>query len=271
LSRITWPSFALSEVLPRLRDACASGAVRRICAQTVAGQGALDALASLLRAVRSCDGLSLVPVSASVYVRDPEELGRLFALGLDRAGVALDVASPARYGAIKGGSLAAARESLFAAAARFPGRISTHLIAGLGETEQELLELAADCLLAGIAVGLFAFTPVPGTALAAQPPPDLAAYRRLQAGLHLLRLGHRAGMSFDGAGRLVGLDVTPDGLRSLLADGRAFVTSGCADCNRPYYNERPGSVPYNYPRQLTAAELSAALALVLPLAEQVQQ
>ena len=33
-----------------------------------------------------------------------------------------------------------------------------------------------------------------------------------------------------------------------------FETSGCPGCNRPYYNERPGGMLYNYPRPLTAAE-----------------
>jgi biotin synthase-related radical SAM superfamily protein len=53
----------------------------------------------------------------------------------------------------------------------------------------------------------------------------------------------------------------------LLADGRAFETSGCVACNRPYYNERPGQVPYNYPRPLTAGEQAAAASIVLALVQ----
>lgn len=39
----------------------------------------------------------------------------------------------------------------------------------------------------------------------------------------------------------------------------AFRTYGCPDCNRPLYNERPGRVPYNYPRELKEAELREAV------------
>ncbi len=52
-------------------------------------------------------------------------------------------------------------------------------------------------------------------------------------------------------------------LVDLLAAGEAFRTSGCPDCNRPYYNERPGGPLYNYPRPLTASEARRELAALL--------
>jgi biotin synthase-related radical SAM superfamily protein len=60
-------------------------------------------------------------------------------------------------------------------------------------------------------------------------------------------------MAFDAQGRLVGLGV------SLPATGEAFRTSGCPDCNRPFYNEHPGGPLYNYPRPLTAEEAARAI------------
>jgi biotin synthase len=60
-------------------------------------------------------------------------------------------------------------------------------------------------------------------------------------------------MTFDSTGRLVAL-----GNRGLLK-GEAFETSGCADCNRPYYNEQPGGPLYNYPRPLTSEETERAI------------
>ena len=35
-------------------------------------------------------------------------------------------------------------------------------------------------------------------------------------------------------------------LETLLRES-AFMTHGCPGCNRPYYNERPGDEPYNFP------------------------
>jgi len=266
LSRVTWPEYPWAEVLPALARACADGLLKRVCVQTVSAEGAVDALEAALVALREA-GIN-VPLSASVYVRHPEQLLGLFSAGLDRAGLAIDVASPALYREIKGGSLAQARGLLTSAVEHFPGRVSTHLICGLGETDRELLGLAEQLLVQGVTVGLFAFTPVRGTPLEHRRPPDLARYRRVQAALELLRCGQLTvdGCGFDGDGNLARLHGWDEAmLRRSMGQGKAFMTSGCPGCNRPYYNERPGQTPYNYPRPLTAAELEMALEPVLVL------
>jgi len=56
------------------------------------------------------------------------------------------------------------------------------------------------------------------------------------------------------SGRLVDLGVP------LPLTGEPFQTCGCPDCNRPFYNERPGGVMYNYPRPLTPVEARRAMA-----------
>lgn len=42
-------------------------------------------------------------------------------------------------------------------------------------------------------------------------------------------------------------------------NGKAFETSGCPDCNRPYYNESPRGVIFNYYRLLVAGEIRQAI------------
>jgi biotin synthase len=37
------------------------------------------------------------------------------------------------------------------------------------------------------------------------------------------------------------------------------MTSGCPDCDRPYYNEEPKGPLYNFPRRLRDDELSEIL------------
>lgn len=37
--------------------------------------------------------------------------------------------------------------------------------------------------------------------------------------------------------------------------GKAFLTTGCPDCSRPYYNKRPSGPIYNYPRPLSDEEI----------------
>ncbi|MDH5688086.1 MAG: radical SAM protein, partial [Candidatus Bathyarchaeota archaeon] len=136
-------------------------------------------------------------------------------------------------------------------------RVSTHLIVGLGETEKEMAETLQWCIDVGVYPGLFAFTPISGTALENQPQPSLDHYRRLQLARHLITEGlvRSENMSFDGNGCLVDFGVSPERLRAVIRDGRPFVTSGCPNCNRPYYNERPGGPLYNYPKQLLPEEI----------------
>jgi biotin synthase-related radical SAM superfamily protein len=145
------------------------------------------------------------------------------------------------------------------AAHRFPGHVAVHLIVGLGETEREMTATIQRMHALGVIVGLFAFTPVRGTAMQDQPPPPLDTYRRMQVARHLIShdLATLGDFSFSAEGRLVSFGQLD--LAETLADGVAFQTSGCPDCNRPFYNERPGGPLYNYPRPLTPAEVSRAV------------
>ena len=246
LSRITWP-----EVDGRTACAAVAGSgVRRACVQVTDSPEAWTSALCLL-------ALPLpVPVCISSTGLNAESAARLFDAGADRVVLPLDAATPEIHAEVKGGSgWAPTRESLSRLAAHHPGRVGTHLVVGLGETEQEMLATIASLIQEGVAVELFAFTPIPGTRLAGRPPPDLDSYRRVQTGFFLLRTGRVAGKDLRfHFGRLIDPGVDEAELRAILADGEAFRTSGCPDCNRPYYNERPGRELYNYPRPLTPDE-----------------
>lgn len=255
LSRVTWPTAAADEAAHGIAAAHADGSLKRACLQVVGSADGPVAAAGAIKAIRQAGA---VPVCVSSHIERVEEAAALVAAGAQRVCLALDAATPAVYTAVKEGDWWERWRLLTACAAALPGRITTHLIVGLGESEEEMVDTIAACLSRGITVGLFAFTPVRGTAFADRPPPPLAAYRRLQAAHHLLRLGYDRAVIRCRDGRIIAFDL-PDAA-GLLADGQAFRTSGCPDCNRPYYNERPGGVMYNYPRPLTAAEAAAAIA-----------
>jgi biotin synthase len=63
-------------------------------------------------------------------------------------------------------------------------------------------------------------------------------------------------MSFNENGLLVNFGVDGETLMRVIETGEPFLTSGCSDCNRPFYNEKPSGPIYNYPRRLTKQELS---------------
>lgn len=262
LARITWPEYPLAEVLARLPAAYARGAIQRACLQVTAGPGYAEAARHLVRALKAS---SAVPLCVSIRAADLALFAELLALGAERVTLALDAACEGVHSRVKGHDWARVHGLLLEAARRYPGHVGTHLIAGLGETEAELCARLQELHDAGITIGLFAFTPVPGTALGGERAPSLAGYRRLQAAHYLITRGHAhaSQFAFSAEGRIVSYGMDPAALSTLLGTGEAFQTSGCPGCNRPYYNERPGGPLYNYPRPLRPDEVAAAVALVL--------
>jgi biotin synthase-related radical SAM superfamily protein len=257
LSRITWPRFDVADVLPRLGEATARGTIRRACLQCTVTPNVFAEMLFVVRAVKAV--APELPFDVSILPQDLEQVRALFDAGVDHLGFGLDAACARVFRAVKGGSWDHSLRLIEETARVLPGRVALHLIVGLGETEQEMVERLAWARERGIVVGLFAFTPVRGTALDDHPPPELAAYRRMQVARWLITNGGatRDDMVFDGEGRLT--DIQAPGAREALVNGRAFETSGCPDCNRPFYNERPGGPLYNYPRPLTTDEVTQAL------------
>ncbi len=255
LSRVTWPGYDGEAVLEGVARAYASDSLKRACLQVVNSQDALQETRDFLRRLNS---KSRIPVCVSCAVGSLEAVGELLEQGADHVSIALDAACERVFTDHKGGSWSQKHTLLQEAARQFPGRIATHLIVGLGETEAEMLNTVQEMADMGVTVALFAFTPVKGTRLELQEPPTLDHYRRIQAARHLIvrGLARAERMKFAG-GRL--RDFGLPGWREVLADGEGFRTSGCPDCNRPYYNEKPGGVMYNYPVPLTPEQCRQAL------------
>ncbi|NPV70834.1 MAG: radical SAM protein [Firmicutes bacterium] len=265
LSRVTWPEFEDSQVVETIARAYYGGSLQRVCIQVVHSPGAVERAERVVRALaeesRRCGAAVPVPVSISAHIARAQEAIRLMDAGAERVGIPLDAATPEVYERVKGGSWNTAFRAIIESAAARPGRVSTHFIAGLGETEEELVRAIQVMRDAHVTVGLFAFTPVRGTALAGTTAPDLRSYRRVQAAHYLISNGFsRSGLMRFESGRLVDYGVRPQRLLYLLEPGEPFRTSGCPFCNRPYYNERPGGVMYNYPRRLSPGEAAEAVA-----------
>jgi biotin synthase-related radical SAM superfamily protein len=136
--------------------------------------------------------------------------------------------------------------------------VSTHLIVGLGETEKEMVTVIQRCVDMNILPALFAFTPIPETALEKQAQPPIAQYRRIQVARHLIlhRIASCKDMDFDERGLIIDFGITRERLSQIIRTGEPFVTSGCPNCNRPFYNEKPSGPIYNFPREPTPTELS---------------
>ena len=263
LSRVIWPPLPLDRALEALASAYERGEIQRCCLQITASPENMERATFVIRRIRE---ISRVPLSVSAIARSAADIESLLDAGVDRVGLALDAASPELLCQHNSLDWEQATTLLQQAASRFPGRISSHLIIGLGETEEEAARTMQWLLDQGITVGLFAFTPVPGTRMADHRAPDLAAYRRLQIARSLMN-SHLATVDqfeFDDSGRLISTGVRFGEMGVDILSGNAFRTSGCRDCNRPYYNERPGSLPYNYARPLTRTEARQEMERAFP-------
>jgi len=260
LSRVTWPEYPLSDVRARMRQAELDGALVRCCLQVTASR---DHVAHTLEVVRSIRAQTSLPLDVAILPAGFGQVDELVAAGVDRIGFGLDAASERVFRRVKGAHWQRMLSLIEGTARHFPGHAAIHLIAGLGETEEEIIGRALWARDLGVGVGLFAFTPLRGTPLAEASPPSLGQYRRVQTALWLVSeygadySDFLFGDAESRPGSLVGL-AFPDWLK-LLADGRAFETSGCPGCNRPFYNERPGGLMYNFPRALSQVETQEAI------------
>lgn len=260
LGRISWPEYTWGEVESALSKFESKG-LKRICLQSVRHREGIEPLLKIIKSLKKTTDL---PLSLSAWIGDDQEAAALVAAGVDRISVSIDVINPFAFADIKGGSQKERLKLLFNCSEKLPGRMSTHLICGLGETEFEALKMIDMLLKANVTVALFAFVPLKGTAMENQQPPPVDFYRRIQAGYYLLKHGKVDFSSFKfDRERLVSFGLEEQLLKENLSEGAAFQTSGCSDCNRPYYNERPGKATYNYHRALSKEEADQAVRLLL--------
>ncbi len=262
LARVTWPPFPTKQVTEKIVSSAKKGTVKRVCIQALNYPKVFNDLLHLTKLIHS---RSNVPISISCPPTNKTHLEQLAKAGVDRISIALDAATEQLFNKVKGAQTKSPyqwkqqHQALQEAVEVFgKNQVYTHLIVGLGETEKEITETIQNCTDTGIIPSLFAFTPIPGTTLENNPQPPLETYRRIQLARHLIIHGktRRENMKFDSEGRITDFGIPKTQLRETISDGIPFRTSGCPECNRPYYNERPGGPMYNYPRPLTPSEFS---------------
>jgi len=254
LSRVTWPTFPTRQVLQKLKDTTDKRLIKRICIQALNYPTVFDDVLNLVKEIRSIVDL---PLSVSCQPFGEEEMKKLAQIGVDRIGIPLDAVTEDIFDRVKGFlangpyTWKKQQEALKKAVKIFGrGKVSTHLIVGLGETEEEMVKMIQWCADNGVYPGLFSFTPVQGTALESGSQPSLDYYRRIQVAHYLITNGRtrHENMTFNSDGCLIDFGVSKNELLQAIRSGKPFLTSGCHDCNRPYYNERPSGPLYNYPR-----------------------
>jgi biotin synthase-related radical SAM superfamily protein len=255
LSRVTWPPFTKTVVLEAL-GAYKGQYLKRICLQVLGSEESIEESKALLKALRDLP----FPVSVSVRIRNEQDADTYFSLGAERLGVAIDAVNEKQYSQIKGGKLETRVQLIKTLALKYPGKISTHIIVGLGETHEEIAKLYDTLHKLEVNISLFAFTPVRGTKLENEQPPTIESYRRVQMMCYLLKhaLMGIEDFTFED-GYLVNFKPVTKEVYRIIQAGEPFKTHGCKDCNRPYYNDTPGGTIYNYAKELEMSQSEKAL------------
>jgi biotin synthase len=266
LSRVSWPSYYIHEVLEALKRKQAE--FGRICIQCLNDPEILSKLTDLVKMMIEVVDL---PVSVSVGPMDRKRMIALKYAGVERIGIALDAGSVEVFENVKGSSVGnpytykGIWEALETAVEVFgKGKVSTHLIVGLGETDSDVCETILKAGTLGVTTSLFAFTPMKGISFKGCSPP-LGRYRALQLLRFLItETGEAEGFQFDENGKITAID--EHHLLSMSGIKDSFKTRGCPDCNRPYYNERPRGPIYNHPGDIDEREIQQGINLSLDYA-----
>jgi len=269
LSRVSWLPHPLPTVIEALANV-EKGRVKRVCIQTVNYPHVIYDVADAVSAIKERASL---PVSISCSPLEEAELDRLLEVGVERICIPIDASTEEIFDRVKGARVgntftrSQGLTALKAALKRFgKGRVGSYIMVGLGETEQAAVSSIQELKDLDVHCSLFAFTPVSGSPMENQPKPALDAYRRIQLACFLIGAGivEYEQISFKD-GILSDYGVEEEVLKSVIASGKPFQTRGCPDCNRPYYNESPREVLYNYHRSLTPKEIHAAEAILKPI------
>jgi len=254
LSRISWPTYSFDQVCKALKNEKVKTEIKRICIQTLNYQNLLADLQAIISQIHKL--APEIPISLPVHPIDEDKMKILKELGVERLGIPFDAATPEIFDKIKGKHVKGPYtwEKHMDAVKRAikilgDGRVSTHLIIGLGETEKEAVNFIQEFSDLNVTIGLFAFTPIRGTKLEKHPPPPIDKYRRVQLARYLIqnKIARRENMNFDEEGKIIDFGITREELNRIIDSGQPFRTSGCPGCNRPFYNESPRGPIYNFP------------------------
>jgi lipoyl synthase len=254
--RVKWPTFPLAEILERVKG---RHPFRRACVSMITHARAVEDTCTVINRVRESTGLPVSGLLAPTVMDGKGDLEKIRDAGADRVGIAIDAAKDALFAQHRGAGVGGPHQwGLFweylSDAVEIFGRhkAGVHLIVGLGETEQEMVQTISRAYRIGALTHLFSFFPEGGSILQDRPQPPLGTYRRVQLARYLINEGisEAKEMRFSPEGRIVdfGLDVEP-----WISKGEAFMTSGCPGedgrlaCNRPFGNERASELMRNYP------------------------
>lgn len=260
--RVDWPLYPTDIVAQKIAEREAEAVVGRVCIAQVQDHRANDDLLDMTRRVR--EAAPQVPISALVMATllDRYVLEEIRGAGADIIGIGMDAASEDIFFNTRGRGAKGPHDwdyhwevARLARKMYGPFKVNCHVIIGLGETDEDLVNIFYRCFNEQIACYLFSFNPEPGTVMEDMPRQPIHRHRRIQLVKQLIEKEGlpRKAIEFDGEGFIAGIAWSDGVIRANIDEGLAFMTDGCPDrngvmaCNRPCGSYRPGEAFRDYP------------------------
>lgn len=249
--RVDWPTVKMGEIMNRMDSELCSH-VERVCISMVTHRRAPSDTLSIVR--RLHDRIDAISALIAPTIVDKNWLLEANEAGADKIGIAIDAATPELFHKLRGRGVSGPHRwerywKTVEEAVQVFGRhnVGIHLIVGLAETEEEMIETIQRAYNIGALSHLFSFFPEEGSLMHQHRQPPIGSYRRVQLARYLINKGMTSAdrMKFDGDGKLVGLGIDENALDSAIDSGLPFMTSGCSTkkrenaCDRPFSDSTP--------------------------------
>lgn len=269
--RVDWPTVGYDEVIERVKANADKGQFERMCISMITHPNSDHDTLLLLR--KWVEAVPHIPVSilSNPTTMKYEDLVTLRDEGADIFTVALDAITPEIFERTRGKSVDSPhrwdkywRAIEWAAEIFGPEKFGAHLIAGMGETEQEMMTICQKMRDMGGHNHVFAFFPEQGSLMEDWPAVPKDQWRRIQLGRFIIDYagGRINDMRFDEQGRIIDFGLDAKELETLIESGKPFQTSGCpgktdeevSACNRPYGDSSPTDIR-SFPFALNAEDV----------------
>ncbi|MGM0608028.1 MAG: radical SAM protein [Candidatus Muiribacteriota bacterium] len=261
LSRVSWPEFLLEEFI----KAFDKSEINNICFQVTKSKKNLEEVFKIIKIIKNKINKKFTISLSADFEYNLQTVNEFLANGVHRIGFSMDCVSESKYFAIKKGDYNKKIEFLKKIAAIYKDKISTHLIIGIGESANEAVNFVFDMIANNIKIALFAFTPVrKNGVLADKKEPSIVYYRLIQAVLFLAENNFikKNDIVFNNDEKIKKIKLNYEKACKILSDGFFLKTTGCENCNRPFYNEKYSGIWYNYPRKPEKSEVNKELNLI---------
>jgi len=254
IARGMYIPFDLEAVVARIKMAYEREYLARTCIQTALYDTWWKDTVYLIKRIRK---ESQIPISLSVFPLDTGKYEKLKKMGVNELVIPLDACTPELFDKIKGkatgGPYSWERhiEGMKLASEIFE-KVGTHLIIGLGESDEDAIKIISSLSNNNVNTALFSYTYIQGTKPIASDKTEneiIRHYRTVQLARHLIleKLASYPGMMFR-EGVLIDYGVDADVILQTIDDGKAFQTCGCPGCNRPMANETFSKI-LNFPKE----------------------